>query len=74
MSKYTYKGTEALYYPSLGVSVKPGDVVELAANPGDGNWSAVKAAKATAAETPAPAPVVETPAPAPSPDASKAGA
>lgn len=66
MSKYTFKGTEALYYPSLGVSVNPGDTVELASDPGDGNWSAVKATKAAA--------VAETPAPAPSPDDSKAGA
>ncbi|MFC1410509.1 hypothetical protein ACEZCY_14720 [Streptacidiphilus sp. N1-12] len=39
MPDYTYTGDEGRYYPTLGLTPEPGDVLELDRNPGDGRWT-----------------------------------
>lgn len=39
MPEFTYTGDDARYYPSLGVSVEPGQTVALEMAPADGRWS-----------------------------------
>jgi hypothetical protein len=35
---YNYTGTEALYYPSIGRDVRPGDCIQWDVAPEDGRW------------------------------------
>jgi hypothetical protein len=39
--KFTYTGDEPRYYAPLGLSVDPGDVVDIDAAPDDGRFTAV---------------------------------
>lgn len=38
---FSYTGDPGRYYPDLGVSVDPGDEVELNQAPNDGRWAPV---------------------------------
>jgi hypothetical protein len=50
---FTYVGDEPRYYPSLSLSVKPGDVVTLDTDPGDGRFKPKGSnAAAPSADTP----------------------
>jgi hypothetical protein len=65
MPDFTYTGAEARYYPSLSLDVKPGDVVTLDTDPGDGRFQ--PKGSAPAPTTPL-APVAPAPAPADAPE------
>jgi hypothetical protein len=57
MPDFTYSGEDVRYYPSLSLSVAPGDTVTLDSDPGDGRFIA----KGSRKSVPAPAPTDETP-------------
>lgn len=48
MARYAYVGDDTRVYPELGLTVAPGDTVELDKDPGDGRWKKA-AAKASPA-------------------------
>ena len=75
MPTYTYAGDPGRYYPSLALTVNPGDTADLDANPGDGHWTPPDPYPSPAPEPPAPAPppdVPDVPAPATDPAPLKA--
>lgn len=39
MPDFTYSGSDERYYPSLSLSVAPGDTVTLDSDPGDGRFT-----------------------------------
>lgn len=59
MPDFTYSGEDDRYYPSLALTVHPGDRVTLDADPGDGRFSPAGAGAFI------PPPVVDTPDPTP---------
>jgi hypothetical protein len=48
MPDFTYSGEDARYYPSLSLSVAPGDTVTLDFDPGDGRFVAAKGSRKSA--------------------------
>jgi hypothetical protein len=65
MPDFTYTGADERYYPSFSLDVKPGDVVTLDSDPGDGRFQPKGSAPVS---TPSPAPVAPAPAPADVPE------
>ena len=45
VKKFTYTGDDERDFPTLGVTLKPGDVVEAAGNPDPSRFSEAKASK-----------------------------
>ena len=59
MPKFTYTGDDERYYPSLGLTVTPGDDHALDEDPGDGRWTS----DGSAPSTPPAAPPADDPTP-----------
>jgi hypothetical protein len=52
MPDFTYVGDDERYYPSLSLSVAPGDTVTLDSDPGDGRFAAKGSRKSVTATAP----------------------
>lgn len=58
MPEFTYSGDDTRYYPSLSLTVSPGDTVTLDSDPGDGRFSVGKGSRKS---VPAPVATADTP-------------
>jgi hypothetical protein len=69
MPDFTYSGDDSRYYPSLALSVEPGDKVTLDSDPGDGRFTLAGSAPVPdPTPDPDPAPVEPDPAPTDTPE------